>query len=335
MPGDQPLVSVCVPTYNYARYLPRAVESVLDQSFEDFELIVIDDASSDDTAEVMAQYTDPRLTFIPREENVGLFANFNDCAERARGKYLKYLCADDWFEPGILEQSVALLEAEPGLVVATTADWIVDDDGVRHGAHEPAFGPAGRVPAARVVELFKTGFNVIGMPTNATIRRDDFLAVGGFDAAFAPAADVHLWLKLLARGDFGWLPERLCSIRVHAGHSHEYAPDPNEASLRIWEDAAARDDMPVAPNELQEAIDGETVNFVWFAARHALSGRFDRARQLLGALDGHTSKARAALCFVRSAPAVLYGGAVRAYASRTGRELIYTPRPRAGAKLRG
>ncbi|HEX2037869.1 MAG TPA: glycosyltransferase family 2 protein, partial [Chloroflexota bacterium] len=81
-------MSVCISTYNRSRYLRRAIESVLGQTFGDFELIVSDDRSPDDTAEVVAQYRDPRLRYHRNAENLGLVGNYNRCLELARGQYI-------------------------------------------------------------------------------------------------------------------------------------------------------------------------------------------------------------------------------------------------------
>ena len=84
-----PAVTVCIPTYNYGHYLGGAIASVLDQTFEDFELLIADDVSSDDTEEVVRPFlTDSRVQFLPNEVNSGMFANFNRCVKLARGKYI-------------------------------------------------------------------------------------------------------------------------------------------------------------------------------------------------------------------------------------------------------
>jgi glycosyltransferase involved in cell wall biosynthesis len=89
-------VSVCIPTFNYGRYIGRAVESVLAQTTRDFELLVVDNASTDETPDVLARFRDPRLRVHRNESNIGLFGNFRRCLELTSGELVKFLAADDW-----------------------------------------------------------------------------------------------------------------------------------------------------------------------------------------------------------------------------------------------
>src|ERR1051326_2476159 len=97
-----PKVSICIPTYNSAKYLPQAIESVLQQDFTDFELIICDDASTDETPRLCRSLNDLRIRYIRFEENVGQAGNFNRCFQAARGDILTLLSADDYFLPGLL-----------------------------------------------------------------------------------------------------------------------------------------------------------------------------------------------------------------------------------------
>jgi glycosyltransferase involved in cell wall biosynthesis len=106
-----PKVSVLIPTYNYAYCLDEAMQSVLDQTLSDFELIVIDDCSKDNTDDVMQKYlTDPRITYMKNEKNLGLVGNWNKCLSYAKGDYIKILCADDKFRKDLLEKMVNVME---------------------------------------------------------------------------------------------------------------------------------------------------------------------------------------------------------------------------------
>src|SRR5688500_6704463 len=107
------MISVCIPTFNYGHFLGRAVESVLAQDHGDFELIVVDNASTDDTQAVLARYDDPRLRVVRNPSNLGLFGNFERCLELAGGELVKFLASDDWLHPAYLREAVALAEAHP------------------------------------------------------------------------------------------------------------------------------------------------------------------------------------------------------------------------------
>ena len=105
-----PKVSVCIPTYNTARYLPEAIESVLEQSFTDYELVICDNASTDQTAEICSSYGDPRIRYARFEEKTNQAGNFNRCLKEARGEFITILHADDFLLPGFLADRVARFE---------------------------------------------------------------------------------------------------------------------------------------------------------------------------------------------------------------------------------
>lgn len=329
-----PAVSVCLPTYNYGAFLAGAVQSVLDQTYTDFELLVYDDASTDDSVEVMRRFEDDeRVSFVRHEKNQGLFANFNLSIEQARGRYVKYLCADDWLDRRFLAETVPLLDAHADLVMAATANWLVDVNGELIGEQRAPFGDGPHVGARTVVEELARWGNVVGMPTNTLIRRDALTAVGGFDAGYAPASDVHLWLKLLARGDMGWVPRPRCFVRIHSRHTHDYGPDPTESIFTIWRDAASLPGTQVSEKLARNAMRREAQHSLLYVAAHLLKLRFKAARKLLAFAGKHVNLMGATLRFLVALPVQARDQAERIFALRTGRMVVYTPRPRAGEPL--
>src|SRR5688500_1784370 len=115
-----PKVSVLIPTYNYAHFLDETIRSVLDQSFGDYELIIVDNNSSDDTELVVAKYLDDkRVSYYKNETNLGIAGNLNKCLGYAKGEYIKFLCADDKFHPSMLEKFVAVMDTMPGVSLIT------------------------------------------------------------------------------------------------------------------------------------------------------------------------------------------------------------------------
>src|SRR5512133_2429317 len=133
-----PQVSVCIPTYNYGHFLGAAIESVLDQDFAEFELVVVDNASDDDTTPVVERYRDPRLRFHRNDRNVGLFGNFARCLELSTGELVKFLAADDWLHPAYLREAVALIRRHPSAAIVSCPGFFVDAHGVPY-----AVGTAG------------------------------------------------------------------------------------------------------------------------------------------------------------------------------------------------
>jgi len=217
-PVSEPTVSVCIPTYRGANFLAETIRSVLGQTLTDLELLVLDDASPDDTAGVVAQLADPRLSYIRNESNIGAQANWNRCLSVARGRYIKILPHDDLLHPKCLERQVAVLEsdADQQIAMVCSARDMIDAAGrvlLRRGI------PArieGRVASADMVRrCLRGGTNLIGEPGAVLFRRSLAGRVGDFDATYPYVIDLDYWFRLLAHGDAWVCAESLASFRVH------------------------------------------------------------------------------------------------------------------------
>jgi glycosyl transferase family 2 len=328
-------VSVCIPTYNYGRFLGKAIESVLAQTWGEFELIVCDNASTDETQEVIASFDDERIRAYRNDRNLGLFGNFSRCLELARGDLVKFVCSDDWLDRRYLERTVPLMREHPGVALLTTAGFVVDEDGRAFGLASAELGPGPVVPAPEAIRAQARWLNLIGMPTSTLIRRDAAEAAGGFDPRFAPASDIHLWLKLLARGDLGWVPDPLCHLRVHASKGHDYGPDPTESTFLGWEDAASWPGTPVTPPVLHTALYAEAERSLLYVAAHVAARRPRRALEVLRLTGRHVSWWRVLPRFLVNVPRLLRGQVARLRALRSGRMVIYGRGTRAGSPLQG
>jgi glycosyltransferase involved in cell wall biosynthesis len=237
-----PAVSVLIPTYNYARYLPEAIDSVLAQDFGDFEIIIADDASTDNTPEVCRMYEakDPRIRFFRHKKNLGMVENWNWCLQQARGKYIKYLLADDKFaKPYALKRLVGALE-QPGVSLSVSARILIDESSQITGIWNPLGRKNRAINGTRVsVRCLNRNTNLIGEPTAVLFRKTD--AGRGFDPAFRQLVDLEMWLNLLQCGDLAYLHEPLCCFRQHAGQQTEV----NRASgLHLQELIRLGDYMP-------------------------------------------------------------------------------------------
>ncbi|MGK2877388.1 MAG: glycosyltransferase family 2 protein [Solirubrobacterales bacterium] len=329
-----PSITVCIPTYNYAHYLGGAISSVLEQSWGDFELLVADDASSDNTAEVVQPFlADERVTFMPNEVNHGMFANFNRCVEIARGRYIKFLMADDWLAKDFLKEMAALLDEHPELALATSAGWLVDDKGTPFGEQHQHLGAGPVVPRSRVVDEFARGFNVIGMPTATLVRTQAMRDAGGFDAEYAPAADVNLWFKLLSTSDLGWIPRPLSYLRLHGGKTHEWSDGPNEIEFKVWREAAELPGSAVTPTVARRAARRWSIRYTVFAIKHALRGDFGTARKYFASVRENVGVIPALIAFVSSLPQVLRDRVVTTSAARGGYSIVLDPYPKRGVPI--
>lgn len=212
---DGPLVSVCVPAYRAERFIGATIESVLAQSYRNWELVVLDNASPDRTGAIARSYTDRRIRVETNPATVPLAENWNAVAGLAEGRYLKLLCADDLVAPGCLAAEVEVLERNADVaMVASRRDFIsADGEVVLRG--RGLEGLTGRREASEVVRtVVRSGINPIGWPSALLIRRADFEAVGGFDPRWLHPIDLDLWLRLLSRGALFGLDRSLASFRI-------------------------------------------------------------------------------------------------------------------------
>ena len=161
----RPVVSICIPTYRGSAFIAATIESVLMQSYREFELWVVDDASPDDTEAVVRVISDPRIRYVRNEVNLGPSGNWNRCRELAQGKFYKLLPHDDLLEPNSLQRHVDILEADPderiALVFGSRA--VIDERNrvvLRRGLSGVAAGP---IDASRLVRrCVRAGTNLIG-----------------------------------------------------------------------------------------------------------------------------------------------------------------------------
>jgi hypothetical protein len=212
----RPLISVLIPSFNYARYLPTAIESVLRQDFRDFELLISDDGSNDESVEVIRGYAarDPRIRYHFHSPNLGIPHHWNWCLEAARGEFIKFLFADDCFTfRHSLGRMVESLERHPRAVLAACARLIIDERSQPVEVWNPPH-PRGPEPGTRAIArcLWQEA-NLIGEPSAVLFRRDP--TGRGFDALLRQQVDLEFWFHLLQQGEFVYDPEPLCAFRVH------------------------------------------------------------------------------------------------------------------------
>ena len=213
---ERPLVSVCITSYNYGRYLRDAVESALSQTYPQIEVVISDNGSTDDTHDVVAAYRDdPRVRFFVNERNVGLCANHNRAIERARGEYLVILSADDVIFPQHVERLLARIR-DPFDPVE-----IAGGEGVLFDEHLHAFRPLlafGGLPFAYSRRddfgpLLRTYYHVLPAKLFA---RSVFERVGRFDERVVRAIDIEFLARVEAAGvATAFVPELVAGLRQH------------------------------------------------------------------------------------------------------------------------
>lgn len=250
-----PRVTVLLPVHRGADHVGGAVESVLAQTFSDFELLVVDDASPDDSAAIVESYRDPRIRLLRNEHNLGQTASLNRGLAEAAGAYVARLDQDDRCLPHRLERQVAVLDAEPA--VALVSGWmrIVDDDGNQLGLLRGHLDDYVDYVFGCLIGRLE-----IGHPA-ATFRRDAVTALGGYDPDARLAEDKDLWRRLaLARHDARIVREPLVVYLAHTGSQSRRSADlQRENDVRSTERflAALSPDAPVRELRLLLAADEE------------------------------------------------------------------------------
>ncbi len=212
---DKPKVSVCMPCYNRQDYIGEAIESVLAQSFRDFELVITDNCSTDGTVEIIKKYAlkDSRIRFYVNDSNLGPISNFNKSILLGSGQYINFLLSDDMLAPRCLEVFVDVMDKNPTVSLVTSfTKAFGKNDLVRDEKFFPQTGLFESRKAQK--SLFFDG-NWPGGPSDVMFRRRD-LHIGLFDHIWKNwIADFDMWIRLLGVGDAYIVPEVLSFGRIH------------------------------------------------------------------------------------------------------------------------
>ena len=217
MTGDRTApVSVVVPSYNNARFIEATMDSILAQTFEDFELIVADHSSADGTWERLQRYrTDPRVRLLQTEAGGGAPRNWERVTAAAGGELLKLVCGDDIIYPDCLRVQVEAMGANPSVVLVAAQRDLIDARGAVLMSRRGLAGLTGRVSgrmAARHAVV--TGSNIFGEPACVLIRRETLLDAGGWDGRYPYVIDEATYVNVLLRGDFLGIDTSLAAFRL-------------------------------------------------------------------------------------------------------------------------
>ena len=226
-----PRVSICIPTFNHGQFIGESLRSAAEQTFRDTEIIVLDNASEDDTEAIVAAEAarDSRIRYLRHPRNLGLIGNLTACIEAARGTHVKLVCADDALEPDCVAKLIEAFDRYPAVSLAGCARTVTDEN-LRPLRVAGARSTLDLVPGETMIEeCFFLG-NRIGEPTAVMFRRAD--AERGFSDRYRQLPDLEMWFHLLRLGNYLAVPEALCKIRTHAGQ----ATWTNEQSGSIVED---------------------------------------------------------------------------------------------------
>lgn len=217
--GDRaPLVSFCIPTFRRARFLGATITSALAQTIHDMEVVVVDDQSPDETAEVVAAIKDPRVRYFRNERNLGVPENLNRALSLARGRYVVLLEDHDLLAATYAESAMALMRKHPRIAFVATGTTMIGEDGqpiARYVAGDLDETMDGRKLLRRLLVRATCPFSVTTLIRREMIERLN----PPFEPQYSWYADQHLWMRLCTMGDFGYIAAPLLEMRVReAGH---------------------------------------------------------------------------------------------------------------------
>ncbi len=214
-----PRVSVVIPAYNNAAYIVETMDSVLAQDYADFEVIVADHSSTDNTAALLQRYAgDRRVRLLSTEAGGGALRNWNRVSQAATGELLKLVCGDDLLAPTALTQQVAAFDAHPTAVLVAAQRDIIDHHGnpvVRGRGLAGLHGLVSGKVAARVA--VRVGSNIFGEPACVLLDRAALERVGWWDNEFPYLIDQASYIAMMLGADVVALPTTLASFRISAG----------------------------------------------------------------------------------------------------------------------
>ena len=273
-----PQVSVCIPTYNRAHFLISSVNSVLSQTYKDFELIICDDGSTDNTSEVVSQWNDSRLRYIKQDKNIGRSKNMRSGFEASSGTYFIKFDDDDALTPEFLEKTVAVLEAEPSVDFVCTNHWIINQNGDRDESatrENSAKWGKDKLKQGVIPDLMTETFRYQSLQVGSTLFRRTCLEEVDYMRPEADGCeDFDLLVRLAIAGKQGYfLPEFLMEYRLHGGqtslrqnlhflsakafciNSYNF-PDEKLERLRLVKLAATKQDLALRLIEKGDTLEG-------------------------------------------------------------------------------
>ena len=222
-------VSICIPTYNGARYLEACLDSVLGQTYKDIEILAVDDGSTDNTLEILEHYSasDQRIRLVRNEHNLGLVGNWNRCIELARGEWIKFVFQDDLIAPGCIERMLSACETDTTLV-ACAREFLFDQETTQEvrewywkseSTIREAWGKEKKISAEKFCQatLGQLGTNLIGEPTSVLLHRRVFQIFGDFNPVLIMSCDLEYWARVAVHTGLMVIAEPLATFRVHGG----------------------------------------------------------------------------------------------------------------------
>jgi glycosyltransferase involved in cell wall biosynthesis len=233
-----PRVSVVIKSYNHEAFVAQTIHSILTQSFQDFEIVITDDASIDATVEVIRTFQDSRIDLVVSPKNRGISNAMNATIARARGDYIAILNSDDYALPGRLQKQVAFLDSHPDIAVVFGLPRTVDDCGQPTASYFD-FQQALELPdfcrKTWLRQFFVLG-SVLCAPT-AMVRRSAYAAVGRYDPRLTVLQDLDIWFRFCLGHNMHVMSDEVTAFRIRSNNQNMSAPRPDTHARSQFEHA--------------------------------------------------------------------------------------------------
>jgi len=286
--APRPLVSVIVPSYNGARFLPESLDSILAQSYPRIEILLLDDASTDDTPDVAARYGD-RITYVRQPVNRGIYHNVNDGIRRAAGELVAVYHADDVYLPTIVEREVAYLTAHPDVAAVFASDIFIDAAGRDYGRLRLPPEIRGERPLdhATVLNALLTYKNRFLVCPSAMVRASTYAAVGLYrEERYGIASDLEMWLRIARERPIAVLEEHLMKYRHFHGNASqqfEFLRTGPDAYFLVMDEYLGSGDRALARPDALAHFDAHRMeDRLMSVISHYIKGELREGRRLLG-----------------------------------------------------
>ncbi len=206
------LVSICIPVRNGESFITDAIKSCLNQTYKNYEILIIDNGSTDATVDIIKSFASDKIKLIKNSRDIGITANFNACIENASGNYIKFLCADDILDPSCIEKMLLRFQIYPRASLIIAQRNIINKNNIITGILKfPS--SLDEVSGHEVINKCLFSANLIGEPTAVMFRKSH--ALRGFSIKYRHLLDLEMWFHLLEKGTLVNIKEPLCFIRRH------------------------------------------------------------------------------------------------------------------------
>ncbi|HUQ84463.1 MAG TPA: glycosyltransferase [Gemmatimonadaceae bacterium] len=290
---SRPLVTVIVPVYNGARYLRESLDSIVSQTYQPLEIIVLDDASTDETPSIIASFGD-RVRHVRHPSNLGQFRNINAGLRLATGEFVSIYHADDVYEPSIVERSAEFLESHSDVGAVFSLDVFIDAHGREYGrlALPPEVRGKSVLSFGDVVNALLLRKNRFLRTPGAMARRAVYESVGDYLDTYGIAGDFEMWLRIARRYPLGLLDEHLFRYRHFHGnlsHHYQYLRTSPDTFFALMDKYLSEGAAEVATATSLAAYEGHRAEEVLMnAVNHYIRGDVRSARRLVDSVSART-----------------------------------------------